>query len=127
MVKGYVQIPGIDFMESFSPVATDSSMRSIFNIILYNWYQHVKDRWICEIIDVETAFLEGDMDESIYIEWPDGILDYGFESVDTIRNTCILFEKAMYGTVQAAFQFFKKLVEDFTLIGLEQRKVDQTG
>ena len=36
-----------------------------------------------------------------HIEWPDGILDYGFESVDTIKSTCILLEKAMYGTVQA--------------------------
>ena len=71
---------------------------------------------------MEAAFLEGDMDESIYIEWPDGILDYGFESVDTIKITYILLEKAMNGTVQAALQFFKKLVENFTLIGLEQKQ-----
>lgn len=64
-------------------------------------------------------------DKSIYIEWPHGILDYGFESVDTVENTCIILEKAMYGTVQAALALFKKLVEKFTLIALEQSKVDR--
>jgi len=63
------------------------------------------------------------MDKSIYIEWPDEILDFGFESpVETVKNTCILLEKAMYGMVQAALQLFKKLVKNFTLIGLEQKQ-----
>ena len=45
VVKGYVQIPGIDFTESFALVATDASMRSIFAITLFKWHhQHVKDR-----------------------------------------------------------------------------------
>jgi len=97
----------------------------LFYVTLYHWHQHVKDRWICEIIDVKAAFLEGkDMHESICIEWPDGILDDGFESIYTIKNTCILLEKAMYGMVRAALQFFKKLVENFTLIGFEQSKVN---
>ena len=73
---------------------------------------------------MKAAFLEGkDMHESIFIEWPDGILDDGFESIYTIKNTCILLEKAMYGMVRAALQFFKKLVENFTLIGLEQKQI----
>jgi Reverse transcriptase (RNA-dependent DNA polymerase) len=105
-------------------VATDASMRSIFAITLYNWNAFKCDCWTCEIIDVEAAFLEGDMEEKIYIEWPDGILDFGFENEKEIKQTCILLEKAMYGTVQAALQFFKKLVENLTLVGLEQSKVD---
>jgi hypothetical protein len=119
VVKGYVQIPNHLLLLLLLLLCG-----AFFSITRYNWHQHVKDQWICEIIDVEDAFLEGDMDESIYIEWPDGILDYGFESVDTIKITYILLEKAMNGTVQAALQFFKKLVENVTLIGLEQSKVD---
>ena len=34
VVKGYVQIPGLDFTDSFAPVATDASMRMIFALSL---------------------------------------------------------------------------------------------
>ena len=40
VVKGYVQIPGVDFTESFAPVATDTTTRTVFAITLYN---HSKD------------------------------------------------------------------------------------
>ena len=72
-MKGYVQIPGVDFTESFAPVATDTTTRTVFAITLYNHSKDVNERWICEIVDVEAAFLEGDMDEAIYIGWPEGI------------------------------------------------------
>ena len=73
VVKGYVQIPGVDFTDSFSPVATDSAMRTIFALTLFHDNKNENERWICEVIDVEAAFLEADMDENIYIEWPDGV------------------------------------------------------
>ena len=124
VVKGYVQIPGLDFTDSFAPVATDASMRMIFALSLYKWDKSEEIRWVCEIIDVEAAFLEGDMEEQIYIEWPDGVLDFGFETQETMKNKCIKLEKAMYGTVQAALQFFKKMVQNLTKVGLRQSKVD---
>jgi len=73
VVKGYVQIPGVDFTESFAPVATDTSIRTVFAITLYN------KRWVCELVDVEAAFLEADLDEDIYMEWPEGINEFEFE------------------------------------------------
>ena len=36
-MKGYVQIPGLDFTDSFAPVATDASMHVIFALSLYKW------------------------------------------------------------------------------------------
>jgi hypothetical protein len=75
VVKGYVQIPGVDFTDSFAPVATDSAMRTIFAITLYHGHNKPEECWICEVIDVEAAFLEADMDENIYIEWPEGVKD----------------------------------------------------
>ena len=41
---------------------------------------------MCEIIDVEAALLEGDMEERIYIEWPDGVLEFGFETQETMKQ-----------------------------------------
>ena len=118
VVKGYVQIPGVDFTESFAPVATDTSICTVFAITLY------KQVWVCELIDVEAAFLEADLDEDIYMEWPEGILEFGFENEATTTKNCILLEKAMYGTVQAARQWFKKLLACLVKVGLTQSKID---
>jgi hypothetical protein len=81
---------------------TDTGLRILFAITLYT-----KD-FVCEIVDVEAAFLEADMDEQIYIEWPEGVAEFGYETDETIHRDCILLDKAMYGTVQAARQWFKK-------------------
>ena len=64
------------------------------------------------------------MDGRVYLEWPDGILDLGFEDQATIDKYCLLLDKTMYGTVQGALQFFKKLVTDLILVGLGQTKVN---
>lgn len=124
VVKGYVQIPGVDFTDSFSPVATDSAMRTIFALTLFHDNKDKSKRWICEVIDVEAAFLEADMDENIYIEWPDGVREHNYENEEDIGKYCIQLKKAMYGTVQAALQWFKKLVKSLKIVGLEQSKVD---
>ncbi len=69
---GYMQIPGVDYTESFSPVGNDTSVRIVIGLSLFN------DDWVLEIIDVEAAFLEGDMEKTMYIEWPAGMVHLGF-------------------------------------------------
>ena len=75
------------------------------------------------MIGVKAAFLKADMDENIYIEWPDRVQDYNYKNYKDITKYCILLEKAMYGIVQAALQWFKKLVKSLKIVGLEQSKV----
>jgi hypothetical protein len=102
---GYSQIPGVDFQESFSPVINDVAFRILI---------------ICQIIwklkallmDVEVAFLNGDLDEMIYMEVPDG-----FEHQP---DEVVLLLKSMYGLVQAALQFFKKFKAVLLKIGFTQ-------
>ena len=118
VVKGYIQIPGVDFTDSFAPVATDTSIRVVFAITMH------KKTWTLEVIDVEASFLEGDLEEDIYLEWPEGVVEFGFEDNKVVSENCILLSKAMYGTVQAARQWYKKLVERLILIGMKQSKVD---
>ena len=50
--SGYMQIPGIDYNEKFSPVAQASSVRVVLAMVLYFY-------WECELVDIEAAFLEG--------------------------------------------------------------------
>ena len=42
VVKGYMQIPGVDFTDSFAPVATDSVMITVFALVLY-YQEDTKD------------------------------------------------------------------------------------
>ena len=60
-----------------------------------------------EIVDVETAFLYGDLDEEIYMKFPKGLHLFTGEQYDV--DDALVLVQAMYGLVQAARQFFKKL------------------
>jgi hypothetical protein len=63
---GYSQVPGIDFNESFAPVLNDVNLR-IMLIAKLLW------NMTCTVVDIETAFLNGDLDEEIYMEVPKGL------------------------------------------------------
>ena len=101
VTKGYLQVPGVDFTEKFSPVATDTSTRIIIGLTLY----YTADGWICEAFDVEAAFLEPYLDIEMYIEWPDGIVELGFITEEQRRTTCIQLRRSMYGNVDAALRW----------------------
>jgi hypothetical protein len=59
--KGYAQVKGIDFGETFSPVARRESIRLILG---YASSKHIK----VYQIDVNSAFLNGDLEEEVYME-----------------------------------------------------------
>ena len=61
-----------------------------------------------DIINVETAFLYGDLEEEIFMKIPEGLdvfLDTEFQA-----NNCLLLLQAMYGLVQAARQYYKNFI-----------------
>ena len=88
---GYSQIPGVDFNESFAPVINDVSFQ-IMLILKLIWNLKA-----C-IIDVETAFLHGDLQEEIYMNIPEGM--------NSNPNDCLLLTKTIYGLVQSAREFY---------------------
>jgi hypothetical protein len=67
--KGFAQIPGVNFTESYSPVAMDSSIRSVLGASMHMNEQEGKESWVVETVDVEAAFLEGDLEHLVYIEF----------------------------------------------------------
>ena len=120
VVKGYDQIPGVDFTESFAPTANDTTTKTLIVIAL----SYSADGWIIGCIDIETAFLEADLREVVYIEIPEGY-EFAFGDIDRVEFLMLL-EKAMYGLVQAPRAFYEKFREVLTSkeVGMIQSKVD---
>ena len=107
---GYSQIPGVDFQDNYSPIVNDVT----FRIILLVWILY---HLTAKIVDVETAFLYGKLEEEIYMECPKGLKE-GSKDKALLLNQCI------YGLVQAARQYYKHFVAILKKIGFTGGNVD---
>ena len=110
MACGYSQIPGVDFSESYSPVANDITIRLLLvAMILFGLS--------AKIVDVETAFLYGDLEEEVYMENPEGL-------EDSNDDEALLLLTTIYGLVQSARQYYKKARGILRKIGFTGGDVD---
>jgi Reverse transcriptase (RNA-dependent DNA polymerase) len=66
------------------------------------------------IIKVETAFLHGDLQEEIYMNIP----------MNSNPNDCLFLTKTIYGLVQSAREFYKKLITVLKSLGFKENKSD---
>ena len=89
MAKGYTQREGVDYEETFSPVAMLKSIRILLSIAAALDYEIWK-------MDVKTAFLNGKLDEVIYMDQPEGFKVSGQEG-----KVCKL-NRSIYGLKQAS-------------------------
>ena len=109
VAKGFSQAAGQDFKETFSPVVKDNTVRVVLTLAMTN-------SWKLRQIDVNNAFLNGDLQEEVYMVQPSG-----FEECDAEVNklVCRLY-KALYGLKQAPRAWFKKLRSFLLMIGFHQ-------
>ena len=68
------------------------------------------------IVDIETAFLHGDLEEEIYMDTPEGIR--------ATEDKVVKLQQTIYGLVQSARQFWKKLTNVLKWIGFTGGDVD---
>jgi hypothetical protein len=106
---GYSQIAGVDFTKNYAPVTNDITLR-ILMVAMIVWKLDAK------IVDVETAFLHGDLKEDIYMDCPPGMKNEPDE--------CLQLGKTIYGLLQAARQWRKKLVTILRKIGFKGKYSD---
>ena len=109
MACGYSQIPGVDYTENYAPVINDIAWRILLIAKLVWGLDAI-------IIDVETAFLYGDLKEQIYMNLPKGMTSFDDE--------CLALLKSLYGLVQAACQWHSKFIEILQKIGFKGGGVD---
>ena len=88
VTKGYTQVQGIDYEETFSPVAR---YKSIWYLLAHAALQD----WEIEAMDVKLAYLHGVLEEEIYMEQPEGFVAKGEED-----KVCKLV-RSLYGLKQA--------------------------
>jgi hypothetical protein len=122
VTKGFLQIPGVDFTDSFSPVATDTTIRFAICLTLYH---QEKRGWVCELIDIEAAFLNSDQETEMFVEWPKGIVELGVITEEDRIEFCIQLGKSQYGNVDAALRWTKTFAKDLIeRLSFTQSKVD---
>lgn len=104
VAKGYTQQLGRDYNDTISPVIKTTTIRLILHIA-------VTRAWPILQLDVNNAFLQGTLDEEVYMEQPPGFIDS-----DHPTHVCRL-RKAIYGLKQAPRAWYTELKSFLQSIG----------
>ncbi|GJT69974.1 retrotransposon protein, putative, ty1-copia subclass [Tanacetum coccineum] len=107
VAKGYTQLYGVDYEETFSPVADIRAIRILISIAAFYDYEIWQ-------MDVKTAFLNGYLDEDIYMVQPEGFVDPNHP-----RKVCKL-QRSIYGLKQASRSWNKRFDEEIKRFGFAQ-------
>ena len=111
MARGFSQKEGIDYEEIFAPVARYTLIRAIMALA-------AKLGWKLHQMDVKTAFLNGVMEEEVYVEQP-----LGFETHDRETHVCKL-KKALYELKQAPRTWYGRIDSFLMSLGFTKSKAD---
>jgi hypothetical protein len=113
VAKGYSQVEGLDFGETYAPVAR---LESIHILLAYDTYYGFK----LYQMDVKSAFLNGPIKEEVYVEQP-----LGFEDSE-YPNHVYKLSKALYGIKQAPRAWYECLRDFLISNDFKVRKADPT-
>jgi hypothetical protein len=111
VARGFTQIPGVDYNETFSPVVKHATIRLL--IAFATLFDFDIDQ-----MDVRAAYLHGDIDTEILMKQPEG-----FTTGDPRKRVCRL-KKALYGLKQSGMLWNVKIRDFLCEIGFEQSKSD---
>jgi FtsZ-interacting cell division protein YlmF len=109
--KGYAQIEGLDFDETFAPVARLEAIRMFLAYACHKQFKVYQ-------MDVKSSFLNGDLKEEVYMEQPEG-----FQLSDNPDFVCKL-KKALYGLKQAPRAWYYKLDKYLQDKGFKRGTID---
>ncbi|GKA43936.1 zinc finger, CCHC-type containing protein [Tanacetum coccineum] len=112
VIQGFRQKEGIDYFDTYAPVARITTIRLLLALAaIHNLVIHQ--------MDVKTTFLNGDLDEEVYMKQPEGFVMPGNE-----HKVCKLV-KSLYGLKQAPKQWHQKFDEVVLSSGFHLNQSDK--
>lgn len=110
VAKGYAQRHGVDYDEVFAPVARIETVRVLLALA-------ARGSWEVHHMDVKSAFLNGDLAETVYVQQPPGFIVGDGGKV-------LKLKKALYGLKQAPRAWNAKLDKELLALGFVRSKLD---
>lgn len=112
VAKGFTQSYGIDYQETFAPVAKLNTIWVLLSLV-------VNLDWTLHQLDVKNALLNSDLEE-VYMEIPSGL-----ETKANMNKVCKL-KKSLYGLKQSPHVWFERFTKVFKRYRYSQCQTDQT-
>ena len=110
VAKGFMQREGVDFNEVFAPVSKPTTLRTLLGMVASQDLE-------LHQLDIKTAFLNGELEETIYMQQP-----RGYEEGST--NTVCLLKKSLYGLRQAPRAWHTRLKQELEHMGFTASEAD---
>jgi len=112
VAKSFAQTEGMDYFETFSPIVKMATVRVVLALASIH-------RWTIQQLDVNNAFLYGDLSEDVYMTVPSGV------SVSGTPKCCKL-HKSLYGLKQSSIKWYEKLSILLLSCGYQQAQTDHS-
>ena len=110
VAKGFMQKEGIDYNEVFAPVSKHTTLRALLALVA------AEDMELHQL-DIKTAFLNRDLEETIYMQQPEGYAEGGANMVCHLR-------KSLYGLKQAPRAWNTRLKQELEQMGFIASEAD---
>lgn len=113
VAKGFHQIQGLDYDETFSPIAKPSTIHLLLSLaIMHQWSVHQ--------LDIHNAFLHRNLNEDVFIYQPLGFVNSSFPTHIYKLN------KSLYGLKQAPGAWFSRLSDSLVTMGFSPSESDSS-